>query len=211
MLGWGEEDIGAYVAAVRALPKRWGLDRLLPPNDERGARLIHHWCQRRRAAGGQRPVGWLTAGLTEAEHVAEIGEVVARSVTDLGELVAVDELVRPVVRIEIVDEWDPERESRADAYKRLGAFAKEKIRDELDRLARDAEAKGYVFPDRAPKLQRDLDRLAGLMTGRATVTGLAGDETDPTTIDREGAVVRSIRRIAKRAGVSVRGWKLPRS
>jgi hypothetical protein len=204
-----DPDVAAYVAAVRDLAKRWGLDRLIGKRKELGATLIHDWCRTRRRIGPEVSVGWLVHGLTEAHYVAEIGEVVARSETDLGDLRVVDQLVRPVVRIVVIDEWDPTREPRATARKRLRALADTKIRDELDRLTADAEAKGYRFLDRAPALNRDLDRLFQLMIKGATVADLIAESPgDPFKV--EAAVRRSIQRIARRTGVSVRGWELPR-
>jgi hypothetical protein len=49
-------------------------------------------------AGSARP--WLQHRLTEAHHVAEIGEVVAEAVTDPGDVRIVDNLVRPIVRVQ---------------------------------------------------------------------------------------------------------------
>jgi hypothetical protein len=208
-LAGSDPDVAAYVAAVRALAKPWGLDRLIATRQELGAGLIHRWCRARRAAGREVPVEFLLHGVTEAHHVAEIGEVVARSVTDLGDLRVVDELVRPVVCFEVIDEWDPVRESRASARKRLRALAEGQIRSELDRLAADAESKGYRFVDRAPALDRDLDRLFQLMAKGATVADLIR-KTGRDELETESAVNQSVRKIAERVGVSVRGWKLTR-
>jgi hypothetical protein len=201
--------VAAYVAAVRALAKRWGLDRLIAEREELGARLIHDWCRSRRRIGPEVSVAWLVHGLTEAHYVPEIGEVVARSETDLGDMLVVDQLVRPVVRVVVIDEWDPQRESRASARRRLRALADTTIQDELDRLTADAESKGYRFVDRAPALDRDLNRLFQLMAKGATLADLAA-ETEAYTLKPEAAVRRSIYRIARRTGVSVRGWELPR-
>lgn len=202
-------DPAAYVAAVRTLAARWGLDRLIG-RDERGAKLIHDWCRYRRASGLPRPVGWLIHGLIEAEYVAEIGEVVARSETDLGDVRVIDLLVRPVVRIQFEDEWDPQRESRAAARKRLGARADHEIQAELDRLTADAEAKGYRFVDQSPKLKRDLDWLFELMAKGATVEDLAVRTGRGDPVDAEGAVARAVQRIAERAGISAHGWGVTR-
>jgi hypothetical protein len=214
--GAGDPVVSAYVAAVRSLAERWGLDRLVDRRGELGARLIDRWCRTPRPTGTDVPVEWLIHSLGEAEYVADIGEVVGRATSDLGDVVVVEERVRPVARIVVIDEWDPLREPRATARKRLRGLADGQILRELDRLASDAEAKGYRFVDTEPALERDLDRLYRLMTKRTTLadlvaasqTGPEVAETDDTALKAEVAVSQSIRRIAKRAGVSTRGWGL---
>ena len=202
-------DVAAYVEAVRPIARRFGLDRLSDNRGrELGATLIHDWCRACRRAGRELPATRLLGGLMHTEYVAEIGEVVARSEHDFGDVRVVDELVWPVVRIDIVDEWDPWREPRAAARKRLLRLASHKIQEALDRLTGDAIAKGYRFPDTSPALERDLGRLAQLMTGRATLDELI--ERAPGTRDPESAVTKSIERIAERAGVSTDGWRLGR-
>lgn len=199
----------AYVTAVRALAERWGLDRLIEPHEELGPRLIHDWCRSQQATDREIPAAQLTRWLYGGEFVAEIGEVVGRSVTDFGDFRAIDEQVRPIVRIRFEDEWDPLREPRSSARKRLLAAAKGKIQEELDRLTEDARSKGYKFVDRAPRSARDLDWLAELMTGRSTVDELIERESaDDPSLKADVRVARAVRRMAKRAGVSVRGWGL---
>jgi hypothetical protein len=204
--------VAAYVGAVRLVAERFGLDRLVDDRGrELGASLIHDWCRACRRAGRKLPAERLGDGFFEAEYVAEIGEVVAWTEYDLGDIRALDPLVRPVVRVVVVDEWDPWRVSRAEARKELLRLASRKIQEELDRLTADAEAKGYRFPDTARRRGRDLDWLVQLMTKRATVNDLvAHEDREPGSLESEARVGRAIRRMANRAGVSVRGWSLPR-
>jgi hypothetical protein len=196
-----------YVAAVRELANEWGLDRLMAKEEERGARLLHDWCRARQRLGPQLPLGYLATLLTEAHYTPEIGEVVDRTVHDLGDVRVVDQMIRPVVRISITDEWNPEREPRSTARKRLRARADAAIREELDRLTADAEGKGYRFTDSSPALGRDIDRLFRLMTGRVGVETLV-DEADDAKA--EAGIVKSVTRVARRTGVSSRGWHLSR-
>jgi hypothetical protein len=144
-------------------------------------------------------------------YVPEIGEVVARDVTDMGDVLVVDQLVRPIVRISVVDEWHPERESRADARKRLRRLADQQIRAELDRLQLDAEAKGYRFVDHAENVERDIGWLFELMANGMTVESLAARDAPDADTDLAPRIGQAINRIAERAGVEVRGWRLPRS
>ena len=200
-----DRAIIAYVAAVRALAARWGLDRLIEPRRKLGAELIFRWCQRRRRDDPELSVDRLVEGFNVAGHIAEIGEVVST----LEGVTLVDPIVRPIVHIAIDDKWDPERELRSTARKRLMRRAARKIRTELDRLQEDADAKGYVFPDTRPKLDRDLERLFQLMTGRATLGDLAARTAAGTGRGRrkvESGIHQSVARIAKRGGVSIRGW-----
>lgn len=192
--------IQAYVAAAGALAKRWGLDRLIEPRKELGAELIFRWCQRRRTDGPAVRVDRLVDGLSVVGYIAEIGEVTG-----------VDPEVRPRVHIAFDDEWDPERQRRSDARRHLMRRAAREIKRELDRLQEDAEAKGYVFPDIRPQLERDIERLVQLMTSRATLSDLTARTAAETRRRRatvESGVHQSVSRIAERAGVSVRGWGL---
>jgi hypothetical protein len=199
----------AYVDAARALAARWGLDRLIEPRRELGAELIVRWCQRRRTDHPGLPVQRLVEGLPASGYIAEIGEMVSESRIDLGGVTAVDPVVRPIVHIAFDDEWDPERQRRSDARRRLMQRAAKEIRRELDRLQEDAEAKGYVFTDARPMLERDVDWLFQLMTGRATLVDISARTARETRRRRktvESGVHQSVHRIAKRAGVSIRGW-----
>jgi hypothetical protein len=206
----GREARLAYVRDIRLMAEQWGLDRLLSRREELGAQLIHEWCRRAaRTRGRDAPVSWLAGGLGSAQYVPDIGEVVDRQVFDLGDVQAVDQVARPVVRVDFKDEWDPRRESRAAARSRLEIRAAAIIRAELDRLSLDAEAKGYVFVDASPTLGRNLDWLVELVSRRISIQALIERE-GPDDPDRkvEARVVKAVRRVAERAGVSVKGLGL---
>ncbi len=112
-------QVGAYVNAVRVLATRWGLDRLIAPHEELGARLVHDWCQAARIGGGDVSSRSPALRLAAAWRSREIGEAVARSEWDLGDVRVVDQRAHPVVRVRFKDEWDPWREPRKAASERL--------------------------------------------------------------------------------------------
>jgi hypothetical protein len=204
-----DPQVGRYVEAVRALASAWGLDRLQDEGEELGARLVHRWCGDRRQYGTR----WTSASFKSQLGIGggrpDIGGVSTRDEFAAGEAGPPLPDVRPLVSIGFTDGWDPRNEARGSARKRLYRRAAEQIQRELDRLAADAEAKGYFFADRAPALERDLGWLYQMMAKGATAEALAEAEVGDAWVT-EAAVARAIRRIAARTGVSTRGWGLSR-
>lgn len=200
----------AYVRAVLAAAERWGLHRLLGPREQQGAHLIDEWCRWRWRHGERFRASSFKSRLGASGPYPDIGEVVSHEEWDLGDVRVIDEEARPLVHVDLTDRWDPRAEARGVARQRIERRAREQISAELDRLAADAEAKGYRFMDTAPNEVRDLDWLFALMTGRASAMTLAQSLANDDDLEPLARVGQALRRIARRAGISTRGWKLPR-
>lgn len=154
-----------YLDAVHALAVAWGLDRLGPapprldekPNPSEGETYLHSWCAFSALDDLQRgaaptPDSFLSqAGLGGSRP--DIGEVVSRDEVIVAEdadtrtrWVVVDERRRPLVRVQIEDEWDARMEPQPAARERLLNEATRQINAELERIAGMTEAVGYRFP-----------------------------------------------------------------
>jgi len=150
----------AYRAAVASLAQRYGLDRL--PD---GEQVIHNWCRLTAdlaLSDGRAPAPqWFGQGEGWGGVYPDIGEVVSREewrgpAVDGVQWRIVDERRAPLVHIAIQDEWDPRREPMAEAHERILATLTAQLDAELERLAADTEARGYVFYDTAPKAGQHL-------------------------------------------------------
>jgi hypothetical protein len=97
--------------------------------------------------------------------------------------------VQPVAHIDLDTPWDPRIEVRADARKRiLGELARQ-LDAELERIAGEAEAAGYRFPDTAPERAKHLRWLfEHVALGRSyyeiAARDLAGPDLAPTVANQ---------------------------
>lgn len=195
-----------YVKSVRHLASRWGLDRLEGDETELGSLLIHRWCGN-RLEFGQRGAFSLAQGVPVGGALVEVGAYLSPTDRD------------PEPLVQFTGRWDPRKESRGDARERLGLEAAAQIQRELDRLTVDAIAKGYTFVN-PRETERDLDWLYALMARGATVAGLAAASLEEQSVaagqwasvevPERAMVAQAVRRMARKVGVSTRGWKLSR-
>jgi hypothetical protein len=70
-----------------------------------------------------------------------------------------DEHRRPRVVVRLDEVWDPRHEPQSQARTRLLEAAIRQIDAGLERIAADAEARGYTFRDTTPKRGQHLDWL----------------------------------------------------
>lgn len=121
----------------------------------------------------------------------------------------VDEERAPIVRLVLECIFDPRREPRTTARKRLLSDAARLIDSELDRLTRQAEDAGYIFEDTAPQRRRHVRWLFERMALGRTCQQIASREADRRQERREdgwldpSVVSRSTGRVAKRIGVQL--------
>lgn len=217
----GHEAIARYVDEVEELARRFGLDQITgdgaSSRPSLGVGLIHEWCRFRQwqAARGREwgPEDFST-GHGFGGWEPDIGELVRRETWLVegpdGRVAIVDEDRRPTIHVSFDDVWDPRRERLRDARRRLVRRATQAIKAELDRLAAEAEAKGYRFLDTAPNLQRDLDWLfwrvrAGLTYGQILEreSELHGTERTGEQGTEESAVRHAVTALAARVGVKL--------
>lgn len=92
---------------------------------------------------------------------AVIGDVETRRIERTGiggrRIMHVDR--QPILRLELVTTWEPDREARRDAEKRIVGLLRDQIRAELDRIEGHAESIGYTFRDTRPNAARDIEWL----------------------------------------------------
>jgi hypothetical protein len=161
-----------YLSAVAELAKRWGLDRLHDVPASRdvsrrlgGEALIHDWCS--LAAGlallpghpapDPERFGWVSWGGPRPD----VGEVIERdkipqTTKDGRKMVLEREYRAPLLRFPTGEVWDPRTETMAEARQRLLPLLEAHLDAELERIARDAERRGYVFHDTTPMVGRHL-------------------------------------------------------
>jgi hypothetical protein len=174
-----------YIAAVAEAVRTFGLDRLgeAPPGDDqpeddqpeddfdggfrmpRGVEVIHSWCHLRASMAQASGPAWSPVMFADGVGFdvlrPDLGEVVRRDeflVRGQGgePVLLVDERREPVVRVRVDDRWDPREEPIAAARARLLATAARQVDAELERIAADAEAHRYEFPDTTPKARQHL-------------------------------------------------------
>lgn len=214
-----------YTRAIREIATGWGLTRfgsaapareplredddLLRPSE--GELLLHEWCQEsaRRALRGDRPdpmTFWTF------HHVGgwrpDVGEVVSvleyaihEDTDERMRYIVRDEERRPIVRVSFESEWDPRLEPQQKARARLLADAKIQIDAELDRLAANAEANGYVFNDTTLKRQTHLQWLFEHVALRRSCSDLAGTYLGGWW--KRAAVYNAIRPLADEIGLTL--------
>lgn len=173
----------AYREAVRAVCRRYGLDRLRPPGDwlfpglEVGEWLVHAWCQMRgemaaRGDVGRRVVGGKPLGLAEFT----MGYGVASMVPDTAG-----------------GTWDPRSETYAAARARLGW----RHARNLEAIAERVEREGLVSLDSRPELRRDLGWLYRHVAHGETFPAIAAADLGDTFPTGPDTVRRAVERMAR--------------
>jgi hypothetical protein len=194
-----------YLAAIAETANGFGLQRLGRPRPSThgefrpssGELLIHAWCANRareHLAGRVWPPERFSLGVEAGGARPEVGEVVCRDEIPIsgpsGErVVLIDEQRRPLVRIHLEDQWDLRSEPKAAAKERLLAEARRQIDAELERIAVDAEGRGYRFSDTTPKALQHLRWLFEHVAlkksyGQIAEEQLGGRELAPSVYNR---------------------------
>ncbi len=167
--------ISAYVAAVDALCRRYGLHRLQLPLDrpgelDVGAALVHEWCRWRGVCAER--------GREHGPEQFSQGYDVRGAVPDLSE-----------------GPWDARRETYGAAAARLGW----RRAGDLRTIAEQAEAGGLLFLDTRPELQRDLGWLyRHVARDESYASIVAVDLGDDPDLTKEETVRRAVERMARR-------------
>ena len=123
---------------------------------------IYGWLLDTRTMSRTDAIGEAPAFLTAFSTVrAVIGDVETRRIERTGiggrRIMHVDR--QPILRLELVTTWEPDREARRDAEKRIVGLLRDQIRAELDRIEDHAESIGYTFRDTRPNAARDIEWL----------------------------------------------------
>lgn len=173
---WGGVDdaVVAYVAAVHAISRRWGLHRLAPPPWwtwaplDVGEGLVHRWCRLRRLLGP-----------TFGPDMFAVAYVFAESPPELP-----------------AGPWEMHVEPYAAAVERVGW----RRRAELQTAAEEAERVGYSFLNAWPERDRDLAWLYRHVARHETVATIAATTAPDDPEDRwrevvDKAVDRASRRV----------------
>jgi hypothetical protein len=153
---WDEDgivggEVRSFLEDLRRFAAQFGLDRLKPRIPEAasalapsaGEALVFQWCQHRAGALRERRT-W-----SPNRFSVGMGPILTDYASPSGRL-------DTSMCVEINDQWDPRDEDFGKARKRLRSLAHQKIERELDRVAVQAESKGYTFPDTKPKARRNL-------------------------------------------------------
>ncbi|MBX5493275.1 MAG: hypothetical protein IRZ14_19155 [Chloroflexi bacterium] len=187
-----------YSAAVLALARKWGLDRLgwRGATTSDGIELLHTWCYSRAHAPGHHwPPAWLVTSLAGGGPRPDVGDLVWEAIVHEHEDLAPDGQRRrvrvvdtervPRVRVQLTATWDPRTEPRAQARARLLAALAAQLDAELERLSVQTEAAGYVFPDTAPQLGHVVRWLFAHVALRQRYSEIArATDSDPQTVAR---------------------------
>jgi hypothetical protein len=195
----------ASLAAVKRTAARFGLDRLGRPrasadgefSPSRGEQFVHRWCRSRVRAlrsGKAWPPENVTLVIRSGGALPSVGGVVSvehqlgDDAGDRGEP-ARDERREPRVHVLIEDAWDPRSEAMVEAERRLSKEAGRQIKAELERIAADAEERGYEFPDTTPKAGQHLRWLCepgalGKSYGQIAQGHLGGRDLAPSVYNR---------------------------
>jgi hypothetical protein len=194
----------AYLAALRATARRFGLHRLGAPAGRssnrfapsRGETFLHDWCHTRafmaQSLGRDWPAENLPNSITHGGPRPSVGEIVREVVPVTGpegERALIVDDRQPLIHVHIDDRWDPRLEPMAKAQARLLAEAARQIRSELERLAVDAETRGYEFVDTSPKTREHLRWLfehiaLGMSYGQIAQEHLGGWYSAPTVYNQ---------------------------
>jgi len=174
----------AFAHDLAAFSERWGLDRL---PDYQGTNAVLDWCSLRSRNRRVR-ADWFISGFGAGGGMPSIGEVVKCEMFQIagpnGETIWVrDEERKPLIRVNLTDEWPIYNETREAAKKRLLARCAETIDAELSRIRREADtmrdATGQpliTFPTTKPQRSAHLNWLYQRMAYRRPCRVIAKNE-----------------------------------
>jgi hypothetical protein len=214
--GWAR----GYIQALLSLARERGLARLGIGEfwTPRGAPITYgvDWLNRRclewgRIARSQGPV--YSVGPGDAIPWPDVGEVVARNEivrsTRDGTMAPplIVERREPLIHVRLEDRWDPREEPIVNARARLVAQATASINAELERIAADAESRGYLFRDTAPKTDQHLGWLFEHVALGTTYPELA--KRDLGASDLAQTIANEAARCARVIGLSLAPHPLP--
>jgi hypothetical protein len=98
--------------------------------------------------------------------------------------------------------WDPFLESPTQAEARILRDVNRNVHEHLERAAESYELFGFIFPDTAGTLARNLDWMFRLCTKRARIPDLADEEDERAAADDrkaigDDAIVKAMQRLAE--------------
>ena len=207
-VGRPDTDATLYLADLVELAANHGLDRFHDdPEPGIGLRQIHAWCEMRQSL---RPRPWPPSRFSEGTPIA-LEEPAIFPIVRRPE-VASNGLHLPFAVVsedEARDGWDPREDPRRDAEARLqgAGLDRRTTRGELQRIDVLATIAGYQIgrargEGTASDLARDFRWLYRRVHGETSMA-IAASEGDPRI---EHIVHRQAGRLARRVGISVRGW-----
>jgi len=181
----------AFAHDLTAFSERWGLDRL---PDHQGTNAVLDWCSF-RSRNHRARADWFISGFGAGGGMPSIGEVVKCEMFEItgpdGETYWVrDEERKPLIRVNITDEWPIYREPREAAKKRLLARCAEAIDAEQSRIRQEADALRdtngqplIIFPTTKPQRAAHLNWLYQRLAYRRPCRIIADNETDSKYVD----------------------------